>query len=68
MIFGGIVILLFSVSATLKVCIIIIARKKLMSSILFKLIFTKLNIRQIWRDDCASDGVSNFMLYNKKGY
>jgi len=39
----GVIALLFSVSTTLKVCIIIIAHKKLMSSILFKLIFTKVN-------------------------
>ena len=44
MIFGVIYFyLLFSVSTTLKVCIIIIAHKKFMSSNFLKLIFTFLN-------------------------
>ena len=43
MIFGVYYLMLFSVSATLKVCIIIIPRKNLKSRGLFKFIFTKLN-------------------------
>ena len=40
MIFGVITILLFSVSATLKVCISIIAHKNLMSRVCFNFKFT----------------------------
>ena len=43
MILGFYIFLLFSVSATLKVCIYIIAHKKIMSTLCFKLNVTKLN-------------------------